>query len=204
MITAEKIQTCEKENLGGLNQDLSKEDIELLVGWLSEKDDNFRYKCFLLLIERSEKYQDVYPFWDIFIQKLRDPNSYQRNIGLRMIANNVRWDEQGKFDGICDLYLSCCDDEKPVTVRQCIQGLCQIVPFNTRCHSKVAQKMLSIDITLHKETQRKILLLDIISVLVLIDRANPNNDILVYIQNALTGELLDKKSKLAVEALIRN
>ncbi|MHB8807611.1 MAG: hypothetical protein ACYC59_08525 [Anaerolineaceae bacterium] len=204
MITAEKIQICEKENIGGLNQDLSKEDVELLVGWLSEKDDNFRYKCFLLLIERSEKYQDVYPFWDIFVQKLHDSNSYQRNIGLRMIANNVRWDEQGKFDAICDLYLSCCDDEKPVTVRQCIQGLCQIVPFNTRCHSKVTQKLLSIDIAQRKETQRKILLLDIISVLVLINHANPNNDILVYIQNALTGEILDKKSKQAIGAQLRN
>ena len=200
MITAEKIRTCEKENLGSLNQDLSKEDVELLVGWLSEKDDNFRYKCFLLLIERSEKYQDVYPFWDIFVQKLRDPNSYQRNIGLRMIANNVRWDEQGKFDAICDLYLSCCDDEKPVTVRQCIQGLCQIVPFNTRCHSKVAQKLLSIDIAQRKETRRKILLLDIISILLLINKANPRSDILNYIHHALSGGLLDKKSKLAIEA----
>lgn len=200
MLTREKIQSCPNEKLNDLLPSVNAEDIRQLVAWLSEKADTFRYRCFLLLLARSEKDSDVYPYWDVFVEKAGDANSYQRNIGLRMIAANVRWDEQGKFDSICDLYLSCCDDEKPVTVRQCIQGLCQIVPFNKRCHAKVAQKLMSIDIAQRKETQRKLVLLDSISVLLLIYRANFNQEIFNFIQHALTGEILDKKSKQSIEA----
>jgi hypothetical protein len=57
------------------------------------KDDTFRYKCFLLLQGRSEKYPDVYPYWELFVQKLDSTNSYQRSLGLMLIAENVRWDQ---------------------------------------------------------------------------------------------------------------
>ncbi len=200
MITREKIEKFNKEDLPEIALTLEKDDITQLVEWLAEKADEFRYHSFLLLLARSEKYSDVFPHWDIFVQKLGDTNSYQRNIGLRMIAENVRWDQQGKFDEICDFYLSFCDDEKPVTVRQCIQGLCSIVPFNTRCHATIAEKLMSIDILQRKETQQKLVLLDILSVLLLINEANPNQAILAYIHQALSGGLLDKKSKAMIEA----
>ncbi|HOJ00072.1 MAG TPA: hypothetical protein PLL88_00520 [Anaerolineaceae bacterium] len=200
MLTREKIESYPKEDLPALALTLTKGDIAQLVPWLSEKADTLRYHCFLLLLARSEQYEDVFPYWDTFVTKLSDPNSYQRNIGLRMIAENVRWDKQGKFNEICDLYLSFCDDEKPVTVRQCIQGLCSIVPFNTHCHARITDKLTSIDISQRKESQQKLVLLDIISVLLLINKANSQNDILNYIHHALSGGLLDKKSKLAIEA----
>jgi hypothetical protein len=43
-------------------------------------------------------------------------------------------------------------------------------------------------------------LLDSISVLLLIYRANFNQEIFNFIQHALTGEILDKKSKQSIEA----
>ena len=146
----------------------------------------------------------MYHYWNLFLEKLQSPNSFHRNIGLRLIAENVRWDEEGKFDDVCDLYLSFCDDEKPVTVRQCIQSLCKVVPYNTSCHTKIIHKLLSIDIAQRKESQQKLVLLDIISVLTLINKIQANNDITQYIENALTGGLLDKKSKQLVETQLKS
>jgi hypothetical protein len=105
MITAENIQICEKEDIPSLIPSLESADVEKLVTWLTEKDDNFRYKCFLLLQGRSQESDDIYPYWDIFIEKLGSDNSYQRSLGLMLIAENVRWDNSGKFDAIVDLYL---------------------------------------------------------------------------------------------------
>jgi hypothetical protein len=201
MITAENIQICEKENLPALVPSLESADIEKLVAWLSEKDDNFRYKCFLLLQGRSQEYNDVYPYWDIFIEKLGSDNSYQRSLGLMLIAENVRWDNSGKFDAIIDLYLSFCDDEKPVTVRQCIQSLCKIIPYKENCHSKIVDKLISIDLMQRKETQRKLLLLDIISVLSAIKNMQPDERIDRYIYEAMTGGILDNKSKKLIASL---
>lgn len=202
MITAQDIQQCQKEDLAGLIPALDSTDIGQLVAWLTEQDDNFRYKCFLLLQGRSQGYSDVYPHWDVFAGKLGNANSYQRSLGLMLIAENVRWDNPGKFDEIVDAYLSLCDDEKPITVRQCIQGLCKIVPYKPGCHAKIVDRLTSIDLMQRKETQRKLLLLDIISVLSAIRKTGPDERIDRYIQDALSGGILDAKSKRLVAAVM--
>jgi hypothetical protein len=201
MITAETLQSCEKENLPDLVPVLEPADIEQLVAWLIEQDDNFRYKCFLLLQGRSGKYPDVYPYWDIFVEKLDSPNSYQRSLGLMLIAENARWDQAGKLDAILDRYLSFCDDEKPVTVRQCVQSLEKVVPYKSACLPAIVDKLVAIDLMERKETQRKILLLDILRVLATIRKLQPDERIDAFIQNALTGSLLDSKSKKMVAAI---
>ncbi|HPH97705.1 MAG TPA: hypothetical protein PKW33_15930 [Anaerolineaceae bacterium] len=195
MLTRETIESCEKENLPTLAFTLEKADIEALVGWLIEKDDNFRYKCFLLLQCRSEQQPDVYPFWDVFVEKLKSDNSYQRSLGLMLIAENARWDQAGKFETVIETYLSLCDDEKPVTVRQCIQGLGKIVPCKPPCHARIIEKLTAIDLMQRKETQRKLLLLDILSTLILIQKHQPDPQIERYLHNALTGGILDLKAK---------
>jgi hypothetical protein len=195
MITIEIITECEKENLAAILPKLEKGDIELLFSLLSEKDDNLRYKSFLLLQMRSEQNDDVYPFWDALVEKLDNSNSYQRSIGLMLIAENVRWDKPKKFNAITDRYLALCDDEKPVTVRQCIQSFCKVIPFNHDCTSKVVDKLIAIDLMQRKETQRKLLLTDILTVLLECQKIQPEERVDRYICQALTGGLLDEKTK---------
>ena len=200
MITFESIQTCEKEALPDLVPTLGSADIDQLVSWLTEKDDNFRYKCFLLLQARSKEYKDVYPYWDVFVEKLNSENSYQRSLGLMLLAENTRWDDSGKFEEIAERFLSFCDDEKPVTVRQCIQSLNKIVPFKKTCLSMITDRLVSIDLMQRKETQRKILLMDILSVLLPINRYQHDDRIDFYLQKAMTGGILDNKAKRLVES----
>jgi hypothetical protein len=136
------------------------------------------------------------------VEKLGSPNSYQRSLGLMLAAANARWDEGGRLDEIFDGYLSLVDDEKPVTVRQCIQALCKIVPYKPHLHVRIVDRLISIDLTQRKETQRKILLLDILSVLILIRKARQDERIDRYILAAMTGGILDSKSKRSIEALL--
>jgi hypothetical protein len=201
MITAETLLACEKENLAELTPTLAAADIEQLVEWLNEKDDNLRYKSFLLLQDRSQKFDDVYPYWDTLVTKLGSDNSYQRSLGLMLLADNVRWDQLGKFEGLVDTYLSFCDDEKPVTVRQCIQSLVKVVPHKPACLNTIVDRLLSIDVMQRKETQRKLVLLDILSVLTAIQKLQPDERISLYVHTALTGGILDAKAKRQVEAM---
>lgn len=202
MITVENLTTLDKNDISVIAKSLDPEDIKQLVGWLEEKDDVIRYHSLLLLQSRSQIQDDVYPYWDVFAGKLANLNSYQRSIGLMLIADNARWDSQNKFDSIVDTYLTHCDDEKPVTVRQCIQSLVKIVPYKKHLASKIADKLLSIDITQRKETQQKILLLDILSVLVAIRRVETSEKVERYIINALTGEILDRKAKSEFQKIL--
>lgn len=202
MFTAERLLSFDKSDLQEVSKSLSKDDLPILVDLLSEKDDKVRYNALLLLQHRSLDFDDVYPFWDVFYRKLKSDNSYQRSIGLMLIADNTKWDNAGRFEDAIDDYLLLLHDEKPITVRQCIQSLCRIVPYKANLHDKIADGIMSVNIPEIKETMQKLVLLDILSVLAMIRKHKTADEIESYIANALSGGLLDKKAKKQVEAML--
>ncbi len=202
MITAEKLLSIVEEDLPDFEKLIDQEDISQLIDNLNSKDDKLRYRSFLLLQSRSKYKDDVYPFWDIFLEKLQSSNSYQRSIGLMMLADNVRWDNDNKIDRAIDDYLMLLTDEKPITVRQCIQALPKIISHKSHLNNKIAAELMSIDLSGIRETMRKLILIDILTVLITISRINSSSEMESYIANALTGGILDKKSKKQIETML--
>lgn len=202
MINIERLLTIEKENLLEFSKTLEAKDLSQLVEYLTEKSDKLRYHSLQLLQHRSEEYDDVYPFWDVFCQKLRSTNSYQRSIGVMLIAANVKWDRENKIDTTINDYLRVLNDERPITVRQCIQSLGKIVTYRTILHTKIAQELISIDIMDIKSTMRKLILTDILNILVLIKKHHTSEEIDTYIFKALTAGLLDKKAIKQIELML--
>lgn len=200
MITIESIVSIEKGALQEAAKGLSKDDISQLVEWLSLKDDDIRYQAFLLLQNRSILHGDVYPYWNTFRDKLKSDNSYQRSIGLMLMAENAKWDTENLMEHTIDEYLETLNDEKPITVRQCIQSLTKIVPYKPDLVGKIAESLVSFDLMSVKETMRKSILLDILNVLVPIRKNFRTDDVDGFIMKALSGEVLDKKTKLKIEA----
>lgn len=198
----ESIMLIDKNDIKEASKNIVKDDIPLLVDWLSLKDDNIRYQAFLLLQNRSVFFDDVYPYWDIFRNKLKSDNSYQRSIGLMLIAENTRWDTENQMENTIDEYLELLKDEKPITIRQCIQSLGKVVPYKPGISNKIADRLISFDFTAIKETMRKSVLLDILNVLLLTIKELKTDETESFILNALSGEILDKKSKKQIEALL--
>jgi len=202
MITTTDIMSIPKGNLQEASKTLRQEDVLQLVEWLSLKDDNIRYQAFLLLQNRSSLFEDVYPHWGIFHNKKKAIISYQRSIGLMLIAENVKWDTQGKIVDTIDDVLLLLNDEKPITIRQCIQSLGKISSFRPGLNDKIASRLLSFNLLPIKETMRKSILLDILHVLLIIRNEHKTDEIEGFIRDALSGEVLDRKSKKQMEALI--
>jgi len=202
MITMAELLSYKKESLPQIADTLQPDEISQLVDWLAEKNDRVRYPAFLLLQNRSVLYPDVCPYQDVFLEKLTSGNAYQRSIGLMLLAENAKWDETDRFGAFISRYLSFCDDEKPVTVRQCIQGLQKVVPYKKELCPEIAAKLMSVDIGARKVTQRKILLLDILHVLILVNSISKDEEIESYILQALTGDILDKKAKAEIHSLL--
>jgi len=199
MITLKNIMSIPKSDLQEVSKNLSNSDIPQLVEYVSLKDDNIRYQAFLILQSRSIFFNDVYSFWDTFRDKLKSDNSYKRSIGLMLIAENVRWDEQNRMEDTIDEYLKLLNDEKPITIRQCIQSLGKVAQFKPSLNKKIAECLTSFDIMSVKETMRKPILLDIINVLLAIRKELKTDEAVTFILNALMGEILDKKSKNQIE-----
>jgi len=192
--------SIDKGNLQEASIGLDENDIPQLVEWLSLKDDNIRYRAFLLLQNRSLFFDDVYPYWDTFRNKLTSDNSYQRSIGMMLIAENVIWDTENRTGDIIDDCLQLLNDEKPITIRQCIQSLGKIASSKPDLNDKIASRLISFNLMAVKETMRKSILLDILNVLCTIRKELKSDKIDSFILNALSGEILDKKSKKQMEA----
>lgn len=102
-MTIESMLALDKSDLQAVAQTaLPAEDIPQLVDLLSVKDDGVRYRAFLLLQGRAAATSDVYPYWQIFQDKLKSENSYQRSLGLMLMAENAKWDATNKLDAALD------------------------------------------------------------------------------------------------------
>jgi hypothetical protein len=190
-----------KEDLENLAVEVDEADLESLVERLKEKDDNIRYAAFLMLQLLSTKDNRVYQYWDTFGKMLGDVNSYQRSLGLMLIAENVRWDKEDRFGAICDEYLKHCDDEKFITARQCIQGLNKIVAYSLKYSQKIVDVLLIIDLRKRKESQQGLLLLDIIEVLGRMDSEKDAERVAVYLKAEY--ERGNAKVKMAIKKYLK-
>ena len=179
------------ETLAGL---LSAEEIGQLVTLLSEKDDTVRYPAFLTLCARSRQHPDVSPYWDVFAEKLDDPNSYQRSIGAALLGLNVRWDGGVKFRQVFPRLMRQCSDEKPITARQTILTVPDWAEYAPELLEETVTSLTAIDLGGFRESMRKLVLTDIMNALLAIRELRPSAAIDAYLMKALTGGVLDKKS----------
>ena len=157
----EELKALPKREIPQQASKLGKADVCFLIETLAEKEDSVRYNAFLLLHNSSLESPYTYEHWDELEQKMGSDNSYQRSIGLMLIAKNVRWDKEGKFEKALSRYLKCCADEKFITARQAIQGIATIVKATGKYNEKIEKSLRSLQLSHYKENQQKLLNKDI-------------------------------------------
>ena len=199
---AEDVLAIAKEDIPQRAESLTPEDVCVLVPLLAEKDDAYRYPALLLLQQYAEFASEGSAYFEEYIKKLNDENSFQRSIGALMIAANARWVNGETMALTIDRYLDLLDDEKPTTVRLCIQGLQKIVPHHIALQGRIAKALISLDILLIRETMRKPVLTDILNILVPLKKQYGCELADGYITSALSGGILDAKTKKAFLALL--
>jgi len=156
-MNADKLKALSKSEIPALSKNLNADEIRFLIQTLNEKDDTIRYNAFLLLQSSSRAFPYVYDYWDILEGKLESTNSYQRSLGVMLIAENVKWDKDDKFSNAFNNYMSCCNDEKFITARQSIQGLEAILKATNKYDNKIQQSLTNLKISQYKDNQQKLL-----------------------------------------------
>ncbi len=174
MIAQERLMTVTREEIGEVARSLDRHQIALLVEWLASKDDKRRYQALLLLQHRSMIDSDVSVHWSTFQGKLKHENSYQRSIGIIMIAENVQWDMEGRMEKSLDDCLSLLGDKRPITVRQCIQALTKIAHYNAALRTRIAAALEELDLLRIKESMRGSVLRDLKALRSVLDERSPS------------------------------
>jgi hypothetical protein len=162
-----------KTKIPELAKKLNKTDVTFLVERLSEKDDVIRYNAFLLLQANSREFPYTYEHWNTLEGKLESDNSYQRSLGLMLIAENVRWDKASKFDKSIGKYMGCCADEKFITARQAIQGLANVLDATDKYNNQIKQHLSMLQFSQYKENQQKLLTKDVANIIKLMEKKSP-------------------------------
>lgn len=164
-MNVDNLKAVTKDQVQVLSKTLTTTDIRFLVETLSEKDDKLRYTAFLLLQSNSRIFPFVYDHWGKLENKLDSDNSYQRSLGIMLIAENVRWDKEDKFSKTIGKYLRCCTDEKFITARQTVQGLETVLKATDKFNDEIRNYLTNLQLSQYKENQQKLLNKDISNVL---------------------------------------
>lgn len=97
-------------------------NIDEMIITLRGSDNKQAYSALKDLLKISEECNQVYPYFEKFIEMMNDPShSFIRTRGMRLIAFNAKWDKDNMVNDIIQDYLKHMEDEKPITSRQCIQ-----------------------------------------------------------------------------------
>ncbi|NMC57284.1 MAG: hypothetical protein GYA50_08700 [Eubacteriaceae bacterium] len=181
-----------KNNEDALASSLTENDIKFIISELASKNDETRYIAFKTLQKRSELFDDVYPYFNNFISKLHDDNSYQRSIGIMLIAKNIKWDKDNLFNGVYSDYFKHFSDEKFITSRQTIQSVAEWIAYKPELAKETADALMSVDINSYKDTQKSLLLSDIINALIEIQKISRSAKVKQYLQSQLDSGMLKK------------
>jgi hypothetical protein len=155
-----ELKTITKDQITEKAKRLTPKDIQQLIDTLTEKDDKLRYNAFLLLQAHSKEAPTVYPHWDTLAEKLDSDNSYQRSLGIMLIAENIRWDIDNKFKKSRNKFFTCCNDEKFITARQTIQALTTITNITSKYDQEIKETLTKTEFSGYKQNQQNLLMKD--------------------------------------------
>ena len=84
---------------------------------------------------------------------------------MLLLAANASWDEGGRCAEALDDMTKLLDDEKPVTIRQCVGALEAIALAVPDVRAKICARLMAADLSVIRETMRKLVLKDIVHAL---------------------------------------
>lgn len=128
---------------------------------LTVKDEKYACAFANKIIAESQETDEWYEYFDGFASLLNHPKSLVRNRALYILAANVQWDEENRFDLILPDFLAHITDEKPITARQCIKALAQVGSAKPQYIPAILASLRSADLSKYKDSMRPLIEKDI-------------------------------------------
>ena len=117
--------------------------IKKLIQELESDNDKHRYKSFQILLPLSEKEPEkLYPFWDVFVSRLKKEEVSNKHYAINLIGNLVKVDKQNKFEKIFDLFYKHLSHESPVVSPHIAGNSGKIVNAKPQLEEKITKKLL--------------------------------------------------------------
>ena len=140
-------------------------DFDIFIARLAGKDTKEAYALAQQIVEESKASEIWYPYFDRFAALLRHKNSLVRNRAISILAANARWDKDGTFAALLDEFLSHVTDVKPITARQCVAALPEIMEAKPELIPRIRSVLEQANLSGYADSMQPLILKDIVSVL---------------------------------------
>jgi hypothetical protein len=158
---------------------------------ISNKNIMVYYHCYEIVSEASHlKPELFYKYWNFCRNLLHHENSYHRDIGLTIIANLSKCDENNLINEVIDEYLEHSHDDKFMTSRCCIKNSSKILLNKPELMKKIIAYFINLaDNGIYPLKQRELLISDIIEVFDSIYNNYDNKvELMSFIRNKTSSE----------------
>lgn len=139
--------------------------MEELIQNLYNADNKIAYETLKELEKISLKTNVLYQYFDSFVEMLNSKNSYIRTRGILLIASNAKWDIENKINAIIKIFLEHVEDDKPITARQCIQSLENIITYKKELRPIIKKRLLEINYLKYTDSMQSLIFKDISHIL---------------------------------------
>ena len=142
--------------------------MEELIQNLYNLDNKVAYNTLKELEKLSENSNEVYKYFDKLVEMLDNENSYIRTRGIILIASNAKWDCNNRINKIIGKFLLHIEDDKPITSRQCIGALENIIKHKKELIPVIKERLLGINYLKYNDSMQSLIFKDVEKVLELI------------------------------------
>ncbi|WP_432662990.1 hypothetical protein R9X47_20685 [Wukongibacter baidiensis] len=177
---------------------------EIINQLLTNKNIMVYYHCYYIISKASEEKPGLfYKYWDGFASLLEHKNSYHRDIGLTIIANLTKADENNLFSNVFQKYIQRFNDAKFMTAQCFVKNIKKVLKSKKEYKEQIINLLLDVDnICTYPEKQKELLKSDIIEVLDEIFEITVNSDIIVeFVRNQSCS--VSPKTRKRVKTFLR-
>lgn len=141
----------------------------LMEQMLSNPNIMVYYHCYEVVAAASQaKPRCFYPYWDQVKVLLKHRNSYHRDIGLTVLANLSKADDEDRINATIDEYLELLQDEKFMTACCCVDNSWKIILSKPPLAPRVLNALQQVEWNCRYPEKQKALLMS--SILQVFDR----------------------------------
>ena len=175
---------------------------QYLDGLLS-KNETYRFNCFKILYNVSEKKPDLlYSHWDFFITHMRSNNNYHKMSAILIIANLTSVDAENRFEDVFDEFFENLKSKKTIVPIYIVKSSGKIVNHKPDFEGKITDLLLNIE-NIHRGKQIELVKSAVIeSFSEFYEKAEKKDEIIRFVKNQIDSDS-PKTRKSAKEFLIK-
>ncbi len=128
---------------------------------LYNEDNNIAYKTLLELETITTESNELYDYFNEFLEMLNNNKTFIRVRGFRLICCLAKWDNENKINNNINIILKELEDEKGTSVRQCLEKLKLILMYKVDLTDIIENKVRNLDLSKYKESMQSLIKKDI-------------------------------------------